>query len=118
MCSQVQPQQPNWLFGKLIYVVAVLFQKGYLGIYVRTTWQLACIHTCLVCSVVVAGCNMVRVCGMFLCLTCADSVDICVPCNCAPWSGSGPTGRCRVLSDYSINSDYTVSGAFRLDTCS
>ena len=56
----------------------------------------------------------VRVCGMFLCLTCADSVDICVPCHCASWSGSGPTGRCHVLSDYSINSDNTVSDALRL----
>lgn len=80
---------------------------------------IACLYTYLVCSVVVARCNMVHhMCGTFLCLTCTDSMDFCVSCNCAPWSGSGPTGRCHVFSDYSINSDNTVSGAFRLGACS
>ena len=42
---------------------------------------------------------------------CAARVDICVPCHCAPWSGSWPTGRCSVLIVHGPLADNTVSGA-------
>ena len=47
----------------------------------------------------------------------ADGVDICVPCHCAPWSGSGPTGWCHLLFDYRADSDNTVSTTSRLSVC-